>query len=45
MMHEVRVQLADPEFRSAGCALRFTLTYEGELQIYDVQFPAGLAQL
>lgn len=29
---EVRVHIPDPDFRSEGCALKFTLTYEGRLR-------------
>jgi hypothetical protein len=31
-MREVRVHLADPEFRSWRCPVKFTLTYDGELK-------------
>lgn len=29
---EVRVHIADPDFRARGCALKFTLSYEGRLR-------------
>ena len=32
-MREVRIHLADPDFRVGECPMKFTLTYEGPLRM------------